>query len=212
MDLRTRLWNSLAGQLGHPHGPVGRVIALRLNRGNRAAITAAIDALGDIDGCTVADLGFGGGVGLECLLDRVGTNGQVHGVELSKTMLSRGQRRFAREVREGRLQLHPGSLTQLPLADGSLDAAITMNTLYFLPELGAAFSELARAVKPSGLAVVGIGDPDMMASLPVTAYGFHLRTVAEVATALNRAGLALTEDRRVGEGDRAGHLLVVTPY
>ncbi len=201
----------LAGQLGHPRGPLGRVVGARLNRRNRSKVTAAIDALGELGAATVADLGFGGGVGLEVLLERVGTAGHVHGVELSQTMLSRAQRRFRTEVSEGRLHLYAGSLTRLPLADDSLDAAITVNTIYFLPELDAAFAELARSLKPSGRAVVGIADPTMMEKLPFTAYGFHIRPVAEVAAALSRAGLALKEDRRAGESDEAGHLLVVTP-
>lgn len=211
MTLRTRFRKGLAGQLGHPRGPLGRVVGRRLNRSNRGKVTASIDALGDLDAAAVADLGFGGGVGLEVLLDRVGTAGHVHGVELSQTMLSRAQRRFRNEVGEGRLHLHAGSLTQLPLADDSLDAAITVNTIYFLPELDPALAELARCLKPSGRAVVGIADPVMMTKVPFTEYGFHIRSVAEVVAALSRAPLALKEDRRVGEGDEAGHLLVVTP-
>ncbi len=211
MTLRTRFMKGLAGQLGHPRGPLGRVVAARLNRRNRSKVTAAIDALGELDAAAVADLGFGGGVGLEVLLERVGTAGHVHGVELSQTMLSRAQRRFRNEVSEGRLYLHAGTLARLPLADDSLEAAITVNTIYFLPELDAAFAELARCLKSSGRAVVGIADPDMMTKLPFTEYGFHIRPVAEVVATLSRAGLALLEDRRAGEGDEAGHLLVVTP-
>ena len=125
-------------------------------------------------------------------------------------MLAVANRRFSREVTAGRLHLHAGSLTDLPLADGSLDAAITVNTIYFLPELDTAFSELARCLKPSGRAVVGIADPVMMRKLAFTQHGFHIRPVADVVAALSRAGLALQQDRRVGEGDEAGHLLVVT--
>ena len=201
----------LAGQLGHPRGPLGRVVGARLNRSNRGKITTAIEALGDLDAAAVADLGFGGGVGLDVLLQRVGPAGRVYGVELSETMLAGANRRFSREVTAGRLHLHAGSLTDLPLADGSLDAAITVNTIYFLPELDAAFSELARCLKPpSGRAVVGIADPVMMKKLPFTQHGFHIQPIADVVAALSRAGLALQQDRRVGEGDEAGHLLVVT--
>lgn len=211
MRPRTRMMKGLAGQLGHPRGPLGRVVGARLNRRNRGVVTAAIDALGDLDGAAAADLGFGGGVGLEVLLGRVGRAGRVYGVELSQTMLSRAHRRFRREVNAGRLHLHAGSLTQLPLADDSLDAAVTVNTIYFLPELDTAFVELARCLKPSGRAVVGIADPEMMTKPPFTEYPFHVRPVAEVVAALSSAGLALEQDHRVGQGDVKGHLLVVTP-
>ncbi len=211
MSLRTRMMKGLAGQLGHPRGPLGRVVGARLNRRNRGVVTAAIDALGDLNARACADLGFGGGVGVAVLLERVGPAGRVYGVEQSETMLSRAERRFRHETGDGRLHLRAGSLTRLPLADDSLDGAITINTIYFLPELDAAFSELARTVKPSGRAVVGMGDPEWMAKLPFTEHGFNIRPVAEVVAALESAGLALEEHHRVGDGDAAGHLLVVAP-
>ncbi len=208
MRLQRRLRAVLASQLGHPRGPLGRVVALRLNRSNRIAITAAIDRLGDIGGATVADIGFGGGVGLEVLLERVGPSGRVHGIDVSRTMLARAQRRFSTDVADGRLHLRAGSLTDLPLADGSLDASITVNTIYFIPELDSAFSELARTVKPSCRVVLGIGDPVTMAKSRVTDSGFRIRPVTEVVSALENAGLTLIEDERVGDSDGARHLLV----
>lgn len=63
-------------------------------------------------------------------------------------------------------------------------------------------------LRPDGRAVVGIGDPDAMASSPVTATGFTIRPVDDVAATLVRAGLASVERRRIGEGHGAMHLLV----
>jgi SAM-dependent methyltransferase len=106
------------------------------------------------------------------------------------------------------LHLHSGSITELPLDDESIQAAITINTIYFIADLDRAFSELARVLTGSGRVVVGIGDPGAMARMPMTPYGFRLRPVAEVSAAAERAGLTLREDRRSGQGDGAAHLLV----
>jgi len=179
-----------------------------LNRSNRGTIAMAIAALEIPSGAVAADLGFGGGVGLEMLLERVGPQGQVHGVDLSPTMVSRASRQFGRDVAGGRLHLHTGSITQLPLDDASIQAAITINTIYFIADLNRAFSELARILTPSGRVVVGIGDPEAMARMPMTPYGFKLRPVAEVTAAAESAGLALRDDKRSGRGDAAAHLLV----
>jgi Methyltransferase domain len=103
-----------------------------LNRGNRPAVAAAVDATGVVPGGTAADIGFGGGVGLAILLKRVGRDGVVHGVEIADDMLARARSRFAGDVETGRLRLARGSLTALPLDDASLDAAITVNTVYFV--------------------------------------------------------------------------------
>jgi SAM-dependent methyltransferase len=198
----------LAAQLGNPTGLRGRFVGNMLNRSNRGTTAAAVQALELKPGATAADLGFGGGVGLELLLERVGPQGHVHGVDLSPTMVSRASGRFRREIASGRLHLHSGSITQLPLEDDSIDGAITINTIYFIRELDRAFSELARVISPAGRVAVGIGDPEAMARMPMTPYGFTLRPVDEVVAAAKSAGLTLHDHQRVGEGDGAAHVLV----
>nr|WP_280265776.1 methyltransferase domain-containing protein [Nocardia wallacei] len=202
-----RVMSALAAQLGNPHGLLGKGVAVMLNRSNRFAIDGAVEAAAVALGEAAADIGFGGGVGLSLLLDRVGPDGTVHGVELSPDMLARAKSRLARPIGEGRLRVLQGSLTELPLAESSLDAAITVNTVYFVPELDRACAELARVLRPRGRLVVGIGDPDAMAKMPFTAYGFRLRPVAEVIGALERAGLTV-EDRRIDRQPIPAHLLI----
>ncbi|GAA5095500.1 class I SAM-dependent methyltransferase [Nocardia iowensis] len=210
MNLRARVLSTLAGQLGNPHGVLGKGVAFILNRGNKRAIAAAVDAAAIAEGQTVADLGFGGGAGLSLLLDQVGADGTVHGIEISPDMLARASAGHPSEIAAGRLRLGEGSLTALPLADNSLDAAITVNTLYFVPELDAVCAELTRVVRPGGRLVIGIGDPDAMAKLPFTAYGFTLRPVADVIAALEKSGCAVTH-RQLPNPPIPHHLLIATP-
>jgi SAM-dependent methyltransferase len=66
---------------------------------------------------------------------------------------------FGDELPTGRLLLHRASIEHLPLGDSSLDGVITVDTLYFVPELDRAFGELARVLNGSGRVVIGIGDP-----------------------------------------------------
>ncbi len=179
-----------------------------LNKGNRNDVHGAVDAADPQPGQSVADFGFGGGVGIRRLLERVGSTGHVHGVEIADTMLDVARRRFAGEVEDGRLQLHRGDLTALPLDAASLDAAITTNTIYFIEDLPGAFAEVARVIRPGGRFVVGIGDPEEMRKYPFTAHGFRLRPVDEVAALLRAAGFAEPRRRRTGDSAGAFHLLV----
>lgn len=208
MGLRDAVAARMARQLGHPRGLPGRAIGSMLNKGNRAAVTAAVAALGLRAGEAAADLGFGGGAGLGLLLDRVGPTGQVNGVEISTVMLASAARRYRAARTAGRLHLHPGSLTDLPLGTGSIDAAMTVNTIYFVADLDRALGELARVLAPGGSLIVGLGDPAAMAAMPFTAYGFQLRPVEDVTAAATAAGLTVRDHRRVGTGDHAFHLLL----
>jgi arsenite methyltransferase len=197
-----------AAQLGKPTGLRGMVVGTMLNRTNRGMIASAVDALELKPGATAADLGFGGGAGLVLLLERVGPHGRVLGVDISPTMVSRASRQFDREIALGRMKLQLASLTQLPLEAGSVQGAITVNTIYFIAELDSVFAELARVITNDGRVVVGIGDPENMAHMPMTAYGYRLRPVEEVIAAAKSAGLSLQDHTRAGEGDAAAHLLV----
>jgi arsenite methyltransferase len=95
----------------------------------------------------------------------------------------------------------------LPLADDALDAAITLNTLYFVAALDAVVAEIGRVLRPGGQLVVGLGDPAAMAKLPFTGHGFRLRPVDEVVERLSDHGLVPHGHRRVGDGPDAYHLL-----
>jgi arsenite methyltransferase len=205
--IRGRFDRALAGQLGNPHGPLGRLVARVLDRGNAALVGAAADAVRAPD-AVLADVGFGGGAGVRLLLDS--DRAIVHGVELSETMLARARTRFAGEIAAGRLELHRASLTALPLPDSSVDGLITVNTLYFVDELARALQEIARTLASTGRAAIGVGDPEAMAHLRFTAHGFRLRPLAELTAAIQAAGLAVADHRRIGEGRVPGHLLIVT--
>jgi arsenite methyltransferase len=194
-SLRERLLSTVAGQLGRPHGFLSPLVARALNRGNERAIAAAVDSAEIPRGAVAADIGFGGGVGLRLLLDRVGDDGVVHGIEIADDMLRRAGSRYGRDVGSGRLRLSSGSLTELPMDDNSVNALITVNTVYFISELDAACAEVARVLRPGGRAVIGIGDPDVMARLPFTPHGFTIRPVGEIGAALENSGLQVEQHR-----------------
>jgi len=202
---------ALAAQLGNPSGWRGRAVGRMLNRRNRGIIRAAVNALEATPGARLADVGFGGGVGLELLLEKVGVDGHVDGVDRSATMVEGAQRRYRDDLTAGRLALHEASMDRLPLADASLDGMITLNTIYFLPDLGPAAAEFARVLRPGGRLVVGVFDPDSMQRMPVVEHGFRVRPTEEITAVLEAAGLAQTRHLRVGRGPDAYHLLLASP-
>jgi arsenite methyltransferase len=124
----------------------------------------------------------------------------VHGVAIFEEMLAAAHRRYAAEVSARRLVLHAGSLRHLPLAATSMDGLVTMNTVYFVDDLGEVFAEIARVLTPTGRAVIGVGDPEAMAQMPFTPYGFRLREISELLNSARDAGLELRSHERIGDG------------
>ena len=209
--LRGRIRRALSRQLGHPTGALGTVVMRRLNRVNRVAIEAAVDALELEGGETVADIGFGGGVGLDLLLDRVGPTGHVHGVDPSASAVATARKRRAVAVQRGRLSLTEAGMADLPFADGALDAWISLNTIYFVDDLVRPFAELRRVLATAHRGVLGLMDPAWMAEQAFTEQGFIVRPVTQVVEYLQAAGLAV-EERTVAGDDRGVRLLICRPY
>jgi arsenite methyltransferase len=205
--VQRRVTASIVGQLGRPHGLVGRVVAMMLNRGNRWAVASAVDLSAATRGEAAADIGFGGGVGLSLLLNRVGDSGVVHGVDISADMLARARSGYSAAVRAGRLVLTEGSLTDLPLDDSSLDVAITVNTLYFVADLHRAFTEVFRVLRPGGRLVVGVVDPDLQGRLPGIRDAVLIRPIAEIGAAIENAGFDHAEHHERAMGRFRFHLL-----
>ncbi|WP_280381310.1 class I SAM-dependent methyltransferase [Nocardia wallacei] len=163
-------------------------------------------------GATVADVGFGGGFGLQLLLDSVGCHGTVHGIDFSPRAIGDARLRFRRQIGRGRLMLTRAPMRQIPLPSDSFDRCMTVNTVYYLAdeELQPSLVELARVVRPSGRLVVGLGDPDYMATLPYTV-GLRLRPVDEIRSAICAAGFEVVDHTRVGTSGRAFHVLAAVP-
>jgi arsenite methyltransferase len=205
--VRARIDVKLARQLGRPAGLAGRLVAKGLNRGNRKLIEAAVAALPGVPGATLADVGFGGGLGLRLLLARPHVTA-VHGVEISTTMLDRARAQFAGDVAGGRLHLHDASMAAMPVMADSLDGIISVNTVYFVDDLDGALRELARTLKRSGRVALGVGDPQAMEAMSLTAHGFRLRPLDAIEDAIGRAGLRLDGHPRVDGGRVRSHLFV----
>lgn len=199
----------LARQLGHPQGLRGRLVVRMLNRANRVAMTEAVAALASTPGETVADIGFGGGLGLDLLLEAVGPGGQVVGIDRSRTAIDRATRARRKSLAYGGLTLHEASMLELPLSDGALDGTITVNTIYFIEELDRALAELARVTAPGGRVVIGLGDPIAMAKERIVQHGFRIRPVTDVIELATGAGFTLEDHRRTAAHEDAMHLLVL---
>ena len=107
----------------------------------------AIDALGPGSGDIVVDIGCGAGQTLLQLAERVGTQGQVIGVDVAPLLLEIARRRTAPL---GQVRLIQADAQGLDLPSESADAVFSRFGVMTFNDPVAAFANFRRILKPSG--------------------------------------------------------------
>lgn len=151
-----RLRRAGVAQAGCPSGRLAGPVARLLNIANRNVMSEALDAIGD-PGPRLIDVGFGGGEMIRQALDRWPET-EVAGLEPSPDMVARAERRFARAIGAGRVDIRSGGIEDIPWSDDSFDALVTLNTPYFWSDRERALTEIARVVRPGGRVAIGLPD------------------------------------------------------
>ena len=109
------------------------------------------DALECAPGQSIIDVGCGPGFYASELLEQVGPQGRVVGVDTSAPMLAAAARRC--EGR-GRAEFHQAPATALPVASASFDRALSVQVMEYVADVPAALAEIHRVLRPGGRAVV----------------------------------------------------------
>jgi arsenite methyltransferase len=109
------------------------------------------DALSARAGDRVLDVGCGPGFYVAELLDEVGPEGGVVGVDNSEAMLAVAAHRC-----EGRpnVAFHRTEAVSLPVEDGGFDRVLCVQVLEYVEDVPRALSEMRRALRPGGRLVV----------------------------------------------------------
>ena len=109
------------------------------------------DALDAQPGENVLDVGCGPGFYVTELLERVGPDGSVTGIDTAPAMLAVAAKRS-----EGHhnLTFHEADATALPVGDGAFDAALSVQVLEYVADVRTAVAEVHRALRPGGRVVI----------------------------------------------------------
>jgi SAM-dependent methyltransferase len=91
------------------------------------------------------------GAGFDCFVAarKVGPEGRIVGIDMTKEMLARS-RLTAREMSLGHVELRDGLLEELPVEDGWADAVISNGVFNLCADKRRVFSEVMRVLKPGG--------------------------------------------------------------
>lgn len=114
----------------------------------RALVRAALAAQ---PGDAVLDVGCGPGFYVSEILDEVGADGRVVGVDASPQMLAVAAARVA--GREN-VEFRESDATSIPVDDAAFDRALCVQVLEYVDDATAALAEMRRALRPGGRIVV----------------------------------------------------------
>lgn len=124
----------------------------------RVAALAEIPANGK-----VLDLGCGKGLTLPYLLAASGPSGEVVGADRDQRSLDAIRSGFPEEIANGRLTLTNVRIDdKLPFLAERFDSIVCQNVIECIPDKGALLTDIARILKPGGVAVIGHHDFDGM--------------------------------------------------
>ena len=108
-------------------------------------------ALGARSGVRILDVGCGPGFYITELLEAVGREGAVAGVDISADMLAVTAKRAAGH---GNVEFHEADATSLPVPDASFERAVCVQVLEYVRDVPAALAEMHRVLRPGGRMLV----------------------------------------------------------
>ena len=173
----------VACQLSHPHGFLGRIIRLLMNRTNAQLNAFALQQLQLQSTDRVLEIGFGGGATLPLLL---AGSAFVAGLDRSLDAVEAAKARFSATA--DRTEFRQGNVEAMPFAAAAFDKAFTVNTVYFWTSLDAGFSEIHRVLKPGGKVVVGFLPKEWMDTMNFPTDIFTSRAPEDLLATLGRTG------------------------
>lgn len=131
----------------------GAVYERMMGRWSGLAGRAFIDWLSPAPNLRWVDIGCGNGAFTQLLVERCAPM-TVEGVDPSEGQLAFARERLATPVAKFRR----GDAMALPFADGTFDAAVMALVVFFIPDPARGVAEMARVVRPGGLAAAYIWD------------------------------------------------------
>ncbi|MDL2301977.1 class I SAM-dependent methyltransferase [Lachnospiraceae bacterium OttesenSCG-928-D06] len=132
-----------------PQGFLGKMMLRGMNSGHAKMAKWGFSHLNLRDNVHILDVGCGGGANIAHML-KVLPKSKVDGVDYSEESVMFSQKTNSAQLGK-RCAIYQGDVSALPYAEDTLDYVTAFETIYFWPDLGRAFKEIRRVLKPQGI-------------------------------------------------------------
>jgi ubiquinone/menaquinone biosynthesis C-methylase UbiE len=140
-------------QFRKPTGWLGGLASLGMNMGHEKVWRWGLEHIGIQSDATILDVGCGGG-GAVKILAQLASRGKVYGVDYSEDALRTARRVNRALIKQGRVVIKHGSVSDLPFPDDTFDLATAFETTMFWPTLLDDLREVQRVLRPGGTLLV----------------------------------------------------------
>lgn len=140
-------------QFREPTGWMAGLAGLGMNRGHEKVWRWGLDHVTIAPQAIILDLGCGGG-GAVRILAQAASRGRVYGVDHAKDVLRTARRVNRALIKQGRVAIRHGSVSDLPFPDDTFDVVTAFETTIFWPSLLDDLREVRRALKPGGTLLI----------------------------------------------------------
>lgn len=138
----------LTANAKQPKGFWGTLMIHKMNRGHAAMTNWALAQWKIEPSDIVLDIGCGGGKTVS-RLHLLATQGKVYGADYSELSVQKALKCNKAEVKKGQVEIVCADVGKLPFEDSMFDKITAVETIYFWPDLSAAFQEIRRVLKPN---------------------------------------------------------------
>ena len=140
-------------QFRKPTGWLGRLAGLGMNREHEKVWRWGLEHVAIAPEAVILDVGCGGG-GAVKILAQAASRGRVYGVDYAEDVLPTARRVNRALIRQGRVEIKRGSVSDLPFPDDVFDLATAFETTIFWPNLVDDLQEVRRVLKPGGTLLI----------------------------------------------------------
>ncbi len=140
-------------QFRKPTGWLAGLTALGMNREHEKVWRWGLEHIAIQPDATILDVGCGGG-GAVRILAQAAPCGKVYGVDYSEDVLSTARRVNRALIKQGRVEIEHGSVSNLPFPNEMFNLATAFETTMFWPSLVNDLRQVQRVLKPGGALLI----------------------------------------------------------
>jgi len=189
----------IASQLSCPEGENGIATGEKMNSLNDFITEKTIEHLAPKQGESIVEIGPGNGMLSLPIIHAIGSQGHYLGIDQSTDMARLTKVNLQQQVCLD-VDVLCCDFSEAEVEEESIDGLLAVNVLYFIDDLPAFFAHIKQWLQPNGRAVFSVRSPETLNAIPFTQYGFNIRTIEAMETAMTEAGFTTVESTQYDEG------------